>query len=63
MAQPFLLVELENHKRIMLNEAQVVSVAPSSEGYAIVRMSNGDVHTVVKPSYDDWEYDAHTRKQ
>jgi len=60
--QPFRIVTLDDGKQIMINEAHVVSATPNEERHAIVRMSNGDELVVIEPDYDDWEYDAHTRK-
>ena len=60
--QPFLLIVLENGKKKLINENQVVSVEEREKGYAYLRMSNGDEFTVQEPAYDDWENDFHSRK-
>jgi hypothetical protein len=59
--QPLIIVTLIDNSKIMLNEAHVVSVAKIGEA-AMVNLSNGDVLTVISPSYDEWENDVHSRK-
>ena len=59
--QPFLLVLLENDKRKLINEAQVVSVEKHENGYACLRMSNGDEIIIKNPNYEEWENDYHSR--
>ena len=59
--QPFLLVLLENDKKMLINEAQVVSVEEYENGYARLKMSNSDVFIVKNPNYEEWENDYHSR--
>lgn len=60
--QPFLLVLLANGSTKLINERHVVSVGKYTEGYAQLRMSNGDEIIVKSPAYEDWENDYHARK-
>lgn len=60
--QPFLVVRLKDGTTKLINEAQVVSVEKHKQGFAYIRMSNGDEFIVETPSYDDWEDDFHSRK-
>ena len=61
--QPFLVVQKEDGKCVVLNEAHVSTVSPHEKGYAIVRMSNGDELILINPAYDEWENDAIARKE
>lgn len=60
--QPFLLVFLEDGKKKLINESQVVSVGEGKNKLVHLRMSNGDEIIIKKPAYEDWENDYHTRK-
>lgn len=60
--QPFLLVQLGNGKKKLINECHVVSVEECEEGKACLRMSNGDEIIITSPSYEDWENDFYSRK-
>ena len=60
--QPFLLIVLESGQRKIINEAQVCSVENHVNGFACLKMSNGDELIVQSPNYEDWENDVHARK-
>ena len=60
--QPFLLVVLNTGERKLINENQVVSVEEYENGFAYLRMSNGDELILKEPAYGDWENDYHSRK-
>lgn len=53
---------LASGERKLINENQVVSVEEHENGYAYLRMSNGDELIVKEPAYGDWENDFHARK-
>jgi len=60
--QPYFIVKLENGERILVNEYHVSTIRPSHDGYAELKMSNGDILIVADPPYSDWENDYHRRK-
>lgn len=62
MGQPLFPIMMKDDKTLIINEAQVVSVGKGPNGEAIIRLSNGDEHVSVTPSYADWEEDYLTRK-
>jgi hypothetical protein len=62
MGQPFFPIILKGGKTLLINEAHVASVDKGPEGEAVIRLSNGDEHISVTPSFDDWEADFLVRK-
>jgi hypothetical protein len=63
--QPFLFVTLAHTnppEQIIINEAHVVSVQQTTDGFAVVALSNGTTIVISQPPYEDWFNDVLIRK-
>ena len=68
MLQPFYYATREDDTKLIINETQVSTIVIGEkikdcrEHKSIVKMANGDVFTLVDPSYENWILDVEARK-